>query len=112
MIASGSNERRERLRGLIAASGLQVAAAVGLTAAALTSLRPADADLLLLDLDEDCGPALEPLLEAVEALGIPVLFNDATAELPRSTGGSADLAQRIGLKLMTDGSGGPSGDGS
>ncbi|GEM_PF-3842593 len=112
MIAAGSDERRERLRGLIAASGLQVAAVVELEAAALAGCRSTDADLLLLDLDEDCGPTLEPLLEAVEALGIPVLFNDATAELPRSAVGSADLAQRIGLKLMTDGSGGSSRDGS
>lgn len=79
--------------------GIRVARAVSLDAIAAEPDAASAADFILVDLDEAAGGKLDRLLDAVERLGVPVLFNDGSAPLSDAAGGGPELGRRIGLKL-------------
>ncbi|GBE11132.1 hypothetical protein BMS3Bbin12_02270 [bacterium BMS3Bbin12] len=103
MIASDSGIRRDRLRLMLDECGIHVADVVPLDGAALKSAMSQAADFVLIDLDEACAEKLDPLLNAVETLGVPVLFNDGSDPIPPADGAESELGRRIHLKLTPRG---------
>ena len=79
--------------------GMHVADVVPLDGAALERAMSRDADFVLIDLDEACAEKLDPLLNVVETLGVPVLFNDGSDSIPVAAGSGPELGRRIHLKL-------------
>lgn len=103
MIASDSDFRRNRLRLLLDECGIHVADVVPLDSAALERAMSQAADFVLIDLDEACAEKLDPLLNAVETLGVPVLFNDGSGPILPATDAESELGRRIHLKLTPRG---------
>jgi putative secretion ATPase (PEP-CTERM system associated) len=101
-IASDSERQRNYLRMMLERSGLKVVATVPISDELLEQLNREQADVLLMDLDENTHRSrdLDHLADQVRSqCRIPVLFNDSSSA--GTDGAIADLGRKLTLKLTS-----------
>lgn len=95
-VASGTESRRNQLRGTLERSGMQVVLDVPLTEEELRGISRDQVDVLLVDLYDEMGNDLYYINDILEQLDIPVLYNDGSG-----TTASGELDKKLSLKLIS-----------
>ena len=101
-IASGSERQRHYLKAMLEQSGLKVVAAFPIGADIVEQLNRENADVLLVDLDEDSHRSgdLDRLIDQVQSqCRIPILFNDGSSV--GAGGAISDIGRKLTLKLTS-----------
>jgi len=99
-ILSDSDRQRENLKHILEEGGMCVIENELLSADSIKALDPAEADVLLVDMDDNAEHELDFLDELMDST-IPILFNDASATRMRAAQKNSDWGRNLARKLAS-----------
>lgn len=99
-ITSMSEQQRMNLRAILEKNGLQVTVDQALDSQSLALLNHEQADVLLLDLDDDPGQDPQLLDALLEYSSLPILFNDTASTRLSAAAHDSDWGRTLARKLI------------
>jgi len=99
-ILSDSDRQRENLKHILEEGGMRVIENELLSVDSIKALDAAEADVLLVDMDDDAEHELDFLDELMDST-IPILFNDASATRMRAAQKNSDWGRNLARKLAS-----------